>query len=54
MPDEKETGELDYNPLRSGKSFIQRMEELIPKAQDVLKELKHLRKTLENGWTDDW
>lgn len=54
MTEKKKPVELDFHPLRTGKSFVQRMEQLIPKAESVLQELRKLRKQLENGWTDDW
>ena len=45
--------EVQFNPLRAGKSFLQKLDELVPKANDVLKELCSLRESLGNGaW--DW
>lgn len=42
-----------FNPLRVGKSFLQKLDELVPMANDVLEEIRALRESLGNGaW--DW
>ena len=54
MPDQT-NGDADMAEvqLRAGKSFLQKLDELVPKANDVLKELCSLRESLGNGaW--DW
>ena len=54
MPDQtKGDADMAEVQLRVGKSFLQKLDELVPKANDVLKELCSLRESLGNGaW--DW